>query len=43
MAAEAHGINVARYRLIAFVLGAFVAGCAGGLDAHLQFIISPTE
>ena len=43
VAAEAHGINVARYRLIAFVLGAFVAGCAGGLDAHLQFIISPTE
>ncbi|HEV3234419.1 MAG TPA: branched-chain amino acid ABC transporter permease [Candidatus Dormibacteraeota bacterium] len=43
VAAEAHGINVARYRLIAFVLGAFVAGCAGGLDAHLNFIIAPSE
>lgn len=43
VAAAAHGINVARYRLIAFVLGAFVAGCAGGLDAHLNFFIDPSE
>jgi branched-chain amino acid transport system permease protein len=43
VAAAAHGINVARYRLVAFALGAFIAGCAGGLDAHLNFIIGPSE
>ena len=43
VAAAAHGINVARYRLIAFILGAFIAGWAGGLDAHLNFFIDPSE
>lgn len=43
VAAEAHGINVPRYRLIAFVLGALLAGYAGGLDAHLNFFIAPSE
>jgi branched-chain amino acid transport system permease protein len=43
VAAAAHGINVARYRLVAFILGAVVAGVAGGLDAHLNFIIAPSE
>lgn len=43
VAAAAHGINVARYRLLAFILGAFIAGCAGGLDAHLNFFIDPSE
>ena len=43
VAAEAQGINVPRYRLMAFVLGAILAGYAGGLDAHLNFFISPSE
>jgi branched-chain amino acid transport system permease protein len=43
VAAAAHGINVARYRLLAFILGAFIAGCAGGLDANLNFFIDPSE
>ena len=43
VAAAAHGINVARYRLLAFILGAFIAGCTGGLDAHLNFFIDPSE
>ena len=43
VAAAAHGINVARYRLSAFVIGAFIAGCAGALDANLNFFIDPSE
>jgi branched-chain amino acid transport system permease protein len=43
VAASAQGINVPRYRLVAFVLGAVLAGYAGGLDAHLNFFISPSE
>jgi branched-chain amino acid transport system permease protein len=43
VAAAAHGINVARYRLFAFVFGAFIAGCAGALDANLNFFIDPSE
>ncbi|MFN2464387.1 MAG: branched-chain amino acid ABC transporter permease [Candidatus Dormibacteria bacterium] len=43
VAASAHGINVPRYRLLAFVLGAVLAGYAGGLDAHLNFFIGPSE
>ncbi|HEV1997825.1 MAG TPA: branched-chain amino acid ABC transporter permease [Candidatus Dormibacteraeota bacterium] len=43
VAAEAQGINVPRYRLMAFVVGAVLAGYAGGLDAHLNFFISPSE
>ncbi|MFN2464652.1 MAG: branched-chain amino acid ABC transporter permease [Candidatus Dormibacteria bacterium] len=43
VAASAQGINVPRYRLLAFVLGAVLAGYAGGLDAHLNFFISPAE
>jgi branched-chain amino acid transport system permease protein len=43
VAAAAHGINVARYRLLAFILGAFIAGVAGGLDTHLNFFVDPSE
>jgi branched-chain amino acid transport system permease protein len=43
VAAAAHGINVARYRLSAFIIGAFIAGCAGALDANLNFFIDPSE
>jgi len=34
IAAEAMGINTTKYKVMAFVLGAFFAGIAGGLYAH---------
>lgn len=42
-AARTMGIDTARYKLIAFVLGAAVAGLAGGLAAHFLFFISPND
>ncbi len=42
-AARLMGINVARYKLLAFTLGALIAGVAGGLNAHYTFFISPRE
>lgn len=35
LAAAASGVNVAKYKIIAFVLSALYAGCAGSLQAHL--------
>jgi branched-chain amino acid transport system permease protein len=35
LAAAASGVNVAKYKVIAFVLSALYAGCAGSLKAHL--------
>jgi len=43
VAARLMGINVDRYKLLAFVLGAFIAGVAGALNAHFTFFISPRE
>ncbi|HSS61958.1 MAG TPA: branched-chain amino acid ABC transporter permease [Candidatus Limnocylindrales bacterium] len=43
IAALSQGINVARYKMIAFVLSAFLAGYAGALEAHLSFIIAPLD
>ena len=37
------GINTSYYKTLAFVLGAFIAGIAGALYAHLNFIITPGE
>ncbi len=37
------GINVFRYKVLAFVLGAFVAGLAGGFSAHLMRFVGPTS
>lgn len=42
-AAEVSGIHTARYKLLAFFLGAFVAGIAGGLSAHVTFYIGPQD
>ncbi|MCO1604072.1 branched-chain amino acid ABC transporter permease [Desulfosporosinus nitroreducens] len=42
-AAEAMGINTTYYKLLAFALGAFIAGMAGGLSAHLTFFIGPKD
>jgi branched-chain amino acid transport system permease protein len=41
VAAEAMGINTTRYKVTAFVVGAFFAGAAGGLFAHFRTTISP--
>ena len=39
VAAEAMGINTTKYKVAAFVIGAFFAGIAGGLYAHaIQFL-----
>ncbi len=42
-AAGLMGIDVSRTRMRAFVLGAAIAGLAGGLDAHLTYFIGPQE
>jgi branched-chain amino acid transport system permease protein len=41
MAARCMGIDAFRIRLLAFVLGAFFAGIAGGLMVHLVSVITP--
>lgn len=42
-AAEAMGLNTTYYKLLAFILGAFFAGVAGGLAAHITFYIGPKD
>jgi branched-chain amino acid transport system permease protein len=42
-AAGLMGIDVANTKLLAFVLGALLAGLAGALNAHLTFFIGPNE
>ena len=42
-AAGLMGIDVAAHKMLAFVLGATIAGLAGGLNAHLTFFIGPNE
>jgi len=42
VAASAMGINPTRYKVTAFVVGAFFAGVAGGLYAHHKQFLSPT-
>lgn len=39
LAAAAQGIDVARYRLLAFVLGAVLAGYTGALEARTNFFL----
>jgi branched-chain amino acid transport system permease protein len=41
IAAAAVGLDVTRYKIIAFVVGAFFAGIAGGLYAHFETTIAP--
>ena len=43
VAASASGINPTRYKVTAFVVGAFFAGIAGGLFAHHKLFLSPTN
>lgn len=43
-AAQAMGVNVARIKVLAFMMAAFFAGIAGGLSAHqVGFNISPRD
>jgi branched-chain amino acid transport system permease protein len=42
VAASAMGINPTRYKVTAFVVGAFFSGIAGGLYAHHKTFLSPT-
>ncbi|MBP7950942.1 MAG: branched-chain amino acid ABC transporter permease [Verrucomicrobiales bacterium] len=41
VAGESMGINTVRYKVTAFVVGAFFAGLGGGLFAHQKTTISP--
>jgi len=43
VAASAMGINPVRYKVTAFVIGAFFAGIAGALFAHHKRFLSPTS
>ncbi|MDQ7250341.1 branched-chain amino acid ABC transporter permease [Dongia sedimenti] len=43
LAASCLGVKVARMRILSFVLGAFLAGIAGGLWVHLVTLISPSS
>ena len=42
-AARVMGIDVARYKLVALVVSAAIAGVAGALNAHFSYIIGPNE
>ncbi len=42
VAASSMGLNPVRYKVTAFVVGAFFAGIAGGLYAHHKQFLSPT-
>jgi branched-chain amino acid transport system permease protein len=40
--AQATGINITKYKIIAFILSSFFAGIAGGFYAHYILLISPS-
>jgi branched-chain amino acid transport system permease protein len=42
-AARTMGINTTAHKLAMFVLGAALAGLAGGLEAHLTFMVAPSQ
>jgi branched-chain amino acid transport system permease protein len=41
--AQTMGINTVYYKLLTFCMGAFIAGLAGGLQAHLFLIVDPRD
>lgn len=43
LASASQGVAVQRYKLAAFVVGAVIAGWAGGLSAHVTFSIDPSD
>jgi branched-chain amino acid transport system permease protein len=42
-AAGTLGIRIIYYRVVAFVIGAMLAGLAGGMYAHLNYLITPRD
>jgi branched-chain amino acid transport system permease protein len=42
VAAEAMGINTTKFKIVAFVVGAFFAGVAGGIYGHRKLFIDPS-
>lgn len=42
VASAAIGLNTTKYKIVAFVIGAFFAGIAGGLYGHFKLTITPT-
>lgn len=43
IAAESLGIDTTRFKVVAFVVGAFFAGVAGGLYAHYNGLVRPDD
>ena len=43
LAALSQGIDVARYKMIAFILSALIAGFAGAMEAHLNFFVDQSQ
>ncbi|GEK33672.1 branched-chain amino acid ABC transporter permease [Kurthia sibirica] len=43
IAADSMGINTTYYKVVAFVIGAFFAGLAGGLFSHNFYVILPVQ
>jgi branched-chain amino acid transport system permease protein len=43
IASASQGIAVGQHKLAAFVIGALIAGWAGGLSAHVTFSIDPSD
>ncbi len=43
IAALSQGVSISRYKMIAFVISALIAGYAGGLEAHLNFFVDPGD
>jgi branched-chain amino acid transport system permease protein len=41
IAGKAMGVDVAEYKILAFVIGSFFAGLAGGLYAHINGFLHP--
>jgi branched-chain amino acid transport system permease protein len=42
-AAACLGIHITYYKVLAFILGAVMAGVAGGMYAHLNYLITPRD
>jgi branched-chain amino acid transport system permease protein len=42
-AAGCLGIHITYYKVLAFVIGAMMAGAAGGMYAHLNYLITPRD
>lgn len=40
-AAQASGVNILKYKVLSFVVGAFIAGLCGGLQAYFFFNVEP--